>query len=57
MEPFALADGREIKTLYEAGQLVLALWERHRALLAGAMECLMAAAKNPSADTHADFTS
>jgi hypothetical protein len=30
-EPFVLADGREIKTLYEAGQLELALPGRHRA--------------------------
>ena len=51
-EPFVLADGRKIKTLYEAGQLVLALPERHRANghWQGAMECLMAAAEDPSAE-------
>ena|ERR1700722_2802902 len=30
-EPFVLADGRKIKTRYEAGQFVLALPGRHRA--------------------------
>ena len=52
-EPFVLADGRKIKTLYEAGQLVLALPERHRANghWQGAMELLMAAAKEPPAET------
>jgi hypothetical protein len=51
-EPFVLADGREIKTLYEAGQLVLALPERHRANghWQSAMERLMAAAEDPSAE-------
>jgi len=29
-KPLILADGRTIKALYEAGQLVLALPERHR---------------------------
>src|SRR5271170_4104092 len=49
-EAFALADGRTIKTLYEAGQLVLALPERHRANghWQGAMERLLAAAEDPS---------
>src|SRR5271163_3172545 len=43
-KPFVLADGSKIKTLYEAGQLVLALPERHRASghWQGAMEQLMA---------------
>ncbi len=47
-EPFALADGRTIKTLYEAGQLVLALPERHPANghWQSAMERLMAAAED-----------
>ena len=47
-EPFVLADGRKIKTLYEAGQLVLALPERHRTNghWQSAMERLMAAAED-----------
>jgi hypothetical protein len=51
-EPFVLADGRTIKTLYEAGQLVLALPERHRANghWVHAMERLSAAAEDPSAE-------
>jgi hypothetical protein len=51
-EPFVLADGRTIKTLYEAGQLVLALPERHRANghWVRAMERLLAAAEDPSAE-------
>jgi hypothetical protein len=49
-EPFVLADGRTIKTLYEAGQLVLALPERHRTNghWQSAVERLMAAADDPS---------
>jgi hypothetical protein len=49
-EPFALADGRTIKTLYEAGQLVLTLPERHRTNgpWQGAMQLLMRAAEDPS---------
>jgi hypothetical protein len=51
-KPLILADGRTIKTLYEAGQLVLALPGRYRANAhrQGAMECLMAAAEDPSAE-------
>ena len=51
-EPFVLADGRTIKTLYEAGQLVLALPERHRANghWVRATERLLAAAEDPSAE-------
>ena len=51
-ESFVLADGRKIKTLYEAGQLVLDLPKRHWANghWQGAMECLMAAAEGPSAE-------
>ena len=51
-EPFILADGRTIKTLYEAGQLVLALPERHRANghWVRATERLLAAAEDPSAE-------
>jgi hypothetical protein len=49
-KPLILADGRKIRTLYEAGQIVLALPERHRANghWQGAMERLMAAAEDPS---------
>jgi hypothetical protein len=51
-EPFVLADGRKIKTVYEAGQLVLALPGRHRANghWQGAMERLMAAAEDDLGD-------
>ena len=51
-KPFILADGRKVETLYEAGQLVLTLPERHRTNghWQGAMECLMAAAEDPSAE-------
>ena len=51
-KPFILADGRKVETLYEAGQLVLALPERHRANghWVHAMERLMAAAEDPSAE-------
>ena len=50
-ETFVLADGRKIKTLDEAGQLVLALPERHRANghWQGAMQLLMRAVEDPSA--------
>ena len=49
-EPFVLADGRKVETLYEAGQLVLTLPERHRAdgHWVHAMERLLAAAEDPS---------
>ena len=51
-EPFILADGRTIKTLYEAEQLVLALPGRHRANghWQSAMQLLMCAAEDPSAE-------
>ena len=51
-EPFILADGRTIKTLYEAGQVVLDLPEGHRTNghWQRAMERLMAAAEDPFAE-------
>jgi hypothetical protein len=49
-QPFILADGRKVETLYEAGHLVLTLPERHRANghWVHAMERLLAAAEDPS---------
>ena len=51
-EPFALADGRVIATMREAGELILGLPERHRANghWQSAMELLMAATEDPSAE-------
>ena len=49
-QPIILTDGRKVETLYEAGQLVLTLPERHRAdgHWVHAMERLLAAAEDPS---------
>jgi hypothetical protein len=49
-EHFVLSDGRTVETLYEVGQLVLALPERHRTNghWQDAIERLMAAAEDPS---------
>src|SRR5579863_6419039 len=49
-KPFILADGRKVETLYEAGQLMLTLSERHRANghWVHAMERLLAAVEDPS---------